>query len=94
LIYAGILLTCLRNGLSSFSLVRHNRVQRTHLAVLCALFILYFVVSLKQGDLLGSPQLFMAAILMGKYHKVVSHRHRLAQATERDHPRASTTDLG
>ncbi len=94
LIYVGIILSCVMNGLSSFFLVRDNPVQRTQLAILCAIFMYYFVLSLKQGTMLGNTLLFMVAILMGKYHKVLSHRHRLAQATERDHPRASTTNLG
>ncbi len=83
LIYAAIVLTCFKKGLF---VVRYNRVQRTQLAILCALFIFYFVVSLKQGNMLGSPLLFMAAVLVGKYEKAVQHAHRLAQVTERDRP--------
>lgn len=93
LIYSGIVLTCLKNGLASFFLVRYNRAQRTHLAILCALFMFYFVVSLKEGNLLSNSQLFMVAVLVGKYQNAVSRYHRLAQATERDHSSASTTNL-
>lgn len=94
LIYVGIVWICLKNGLSSFFLVRYNPVQRTRLAILFAIFIYYFLLSLKEGSLLGSTPLFMAAILMGKYQKALSHRHRRVQVTERDHSSTSKRTSG
>ncbi|MGH8657939.1 MAG: O-antigen ligase family protein [Gammaproteobacteria bacterium] len=76
LIYAGIVLSCTKSGLRSFFLVRDNPVQRTQLAVLCAMFIYHLLLSLKEGSFLGSSMLFMVAILLGKYHMALSHRHR------------------
>ncbi len=78
LIYVGIVLICVKNGLNSFALVRYNPVQRTQLAILCAVFMYNFLLSLKQGSLLTSTVLFMAAILIGKYQRL------LRQVTERD----------
>ncbi|MGI0025308.1 MAG: hypothetical protein ACREA4_09215, partial [Nitrososphaera sp.] len=56
----------------------YNPVQRTQLAILCAVFMYNFLLSLKQGSLLTSTVLFMAAILIGKYQRL------LRQVTERD----------
>ncbi|MGH8581007.1 MAG: O-antigen ligase family protein [Gammaproteobacteria bacterium] len=92
LIYVGIIWICLKNGLSSFSLVRYNPVQRTQFAILCAIFVYNFLLSLKQGTFLGSTVLFMAAILIGKYQKALLHHHRRLRVIERDHS-PSITDL-
>jgi O-antigen ligase len=73
LIYVGIILTCVKDGLRSFSLVRYNPAQRARFAILAGLFAYYFLLSLKQGTMLGSSLLFMVAILIGKHRKTVSH---------------------
>lgn len=93
LIYVGIVLSCVKNGLGSFFLVRYNPVQRTQLAILCALFMYYFLLSLKQGTMFGATPFFMAAILMGKYQETLSH-HRRVQITGGDRSSADPTELG
>ncbi|MGH8611188.1 MAG: O-antigen ligase family protein, partial [Gammaproteobacteria bacterium] len=91
LIYVGIILSCLRTGLSSFSLVRHHWRQRMQLAALCALCLYYFLLSLKQGNLLSSPFLFMSAIFLGQHRKFLAQHNWRVQASERDRSIISTT---
>jgi len=90
--FIGIVLLCVNKGFKGFFLVRDNPQQRTQLAILCAIFAYYFASSLKQGNLLGSPLLFLCAILIGTYYNnLVSSRRQHTEPPRRNYSIAGFT---
>lgn len=66
-IYLLIVFAGIKSALRSFSLVKHSEYDRKLLAVLCAMTIYAFLLSLKQGSLLLNLEFFMFSILLWKH---------------------------
>lgn len=78
LIFLGMLFLSIKKGWNSLKLVGRDPRLRMQLAILCGALFYNFLLSLKQGNLVGNTLLFMWAILIAKFHKLVSDRQRAA----------------
>ena len=68
----GIFLTIVvKTSMSFFRVINlNNQKYRGLIVVLGSMFTYTFLLSLKQGSLIGSPEMFLFAILIGKYEKI------------------------
>lgn len=66
-LYLGILLVTAKSAYRSYQNVSLTLIDRPIYAALLAMFLYTFLLSLKQGNLIGNLEPFMFAILLGKY---------------------------
>lgn len=65
-----ILLATLQNIIYCYRKTRETPLERPLLAALAAMFLYALLLALKQGSLLNNLELFMFAILLGKYKRI------------------------
>ncbi|QNN22458.1 hypothetical protein HED60_09280 [Planctomycetales bacterium ZRK34] len=87
-IFASLIFVSLRSTFRLAKLIRHDPVQRGVLAAISALFWLNFVLSFKQGSLLQSLDLFLFAIVLGRYDTAIrsEYAHRPQPQAELHQP--------
>jgi hypothetical protein len=78
-----VLYSTSRNAFKCYSQLDVTPVDRKVFSALLALFLFTLLLSLKQGSLLGNPEPFMFAIILGKHGKVFLERKVVA-----DHPQS------
>ena len=64
----------MRSVARTYKEVRHNEENRSILIVLCLMFIYVFILSMKQGSMIGNLDLFMFAIMLGKFERITFNR--------------------
>jgi hypothetical protein len=69
-----ILFLTMRSIARTYKEVRHNEENRSVLIVLCLMFIYAFILSMKQGSMIGNLDLFMFAIMLGKFERITFNR--------------------
>jgi hypothetical protein len=56
----------------AYKYVKNDQEYRGLLATISATFLFSFILSLKQGNMFGSLDLFMIAIILGKFEKIMA----------------------
>jgi hypothetical protein len=69
-IYLLILMSIVRIGFNLYKRVKSVNIVNQYFAVLLSMVIYSFLISLKQGSLLGNMEFFMAAIMLAKFDKL------------------------
>ena len=77
-LFCGIVVLSMRSILRVYGASAPYPDARGVLAALGALFLFVFVLSFKQGSMLGSPYLFAFAVMLGKFEQLVN-RQKIAQ---------------
>lgn len=80
----------------SFKALANMPKERSLLGALVALFLFTFLLSLKQGSMLLNLELFMFAIILGKYERILQqglapHEHNLGRTETNIHMLKTTT---
>jgi len=70
-LFLGIIILTIKSIVRTFVLARSDIKRRGLIAVLSAIFTIEFILSFKQGSMIGSPFLFCFIILLGKYELLV-----------------------
>lgn len=82
-LYLGILSQCIGNLRSTYQLVRDNAEARSALALFGAFLVYEFLITLKQGSLIGNAMFFGMAILIGRI-RLIAEFEELPQPPEED----------
>jgi hypothetical protein len=69
-----ILLLTIRSVVHTYEKVKHNEQDRSVLVVLCLMFLYAFILSMKQGSMIGNLDLFMFVIMIGKFERITFSR--------------------
>lgn len=72
-IYILILILIIKLSINVYKRVKGDKVIGRHYAVLLSMVIYSFLISLKQGSLLGNMEFFMAAIILAKFDKLTKN---------------------
>ena len=81
-LYLSILYCSMRSGLRCFRIVADKPSERLLLGGLMGLYLFTFLLSLKQGSLLGNLEFFMLSIILGRYERIVFWEHALEESEE------------
>jgi hypothetical protein len=65
-IFVSIFLLSIRSIVRTYMKLKHDEIGRNAFIVLCLMFLYAFLLSLKQGSMLGSLSLFTFAIVLGR----------------------------
>jgi hypothetical protein len=72
-----VVIASIRNTLRAYRKMEKNPEARGVLATLAALSLMTFILSFKQGSLLGSTELFLYVILLGRYCEVIQDKYKV-----------------
>ncbi|WAR45344.1 hypothetical protein [Methylomonas rapida] len=75
-LYILILIFLLKTIIRTYKKIKLDIKMNQYAAVLLSMVFYSFLLSLKQGSLLGNMEFFMAAIILAKYEKIVENTHR------------------
>ena len=78
-LYIAILIVTLLNIRRIYRIVRDDPVARGTLAAISALFFYEFLLSRKQGSLLGSLYVFAFSIIIGKFERQLNAKQVRAE---------------
>ena len=89
-LYLLILYHAMSSARRSFNALANAPKERSLLGALLALFLFTFLLSLKQGSMLLNLELFMFAIILGKYERILRqglapHEHNFGRAETNTH---------
>jgi hypothetical protein len=85
-IYLGINWLALRGLLGGMKLTRDDAGSRRLLAVAGANFVFSLITTLKEGNMVGSAEFFMAAIILARMPELLTARNRPAPAAATSEP--------
>lgn len=71
ILYFCILLLSIKNIRNTYKAVKHNEQQRGMLAIIVSVLTYSFVLSLKQGSMLGNLSFFLWVMLLGRFERSV-----------------------
>jgi hypothetical protein len=69
-----ILIYVLRSAVSMHTLLRNNKEDEGVYSVLLGMFLVAFILSMKQGSMIGNSEFFMFAIMIGKYRRLTASK--------------------
>lgn len=71
-LFLSIIVLSIRSINQAYKYVKNDQEYRGLLATISAMFLFAFILSLKQGSMIGSLDLFMTAIILGKFEKIMA----------------------